>query len=66
MNKGVLGFLFGAAAGAALVMAYIHKDVISAAIKGEELPEAPEGCPFSKCESDDELPIELELEPDAI
>lgn len=66
MSKGILGFVCGAAAGAALVMAYIHKDVITAAIKGEELPEAPEGCPISKSESDDELPIELELEPDSI
>ena len=66
MSKGLLGFVVGAAAGAALAMAYIHKDVITAAIKGEELPEAPEGCPASKCEADDEIPVELELEPDAI
>lgn len=66
MSKGILGFVCGAAAGAALVLAYLHKDVITAAIKGEELPKAPEGCPFSKCEPDDEPEIELELEPDSI
>lgn len=47
MSKALFGFIGGLAAGAALTMAYLHRDVITAAIKGEELPEAPEGCPFA-------------------
>ena len=48
--KGLLGFACGMAVGAGLVMLYLHKDVIKAACTGEELPEAPECCPFSKAE----------------
>lgn len=57
MSKGFLGFIGGLAAGAVLTMAYIHREVITAAIKGDELPEAPKGCPFSK---DDEVNEEFE------
>ena len=31
-----------------LVMLYMHRKLIVAAIKGEELPEAPKGCPAYK------------------
>lgn len=46
--KGLFGFVCGMAAGAGLVMLYLHKDAIKAVCTGEELPEAPERCPFSK------------------
>ncbi len=34
--------------GAVLMLLYMHRGLIAAAIKGEELPEAPEGCPAHK------------------
>ena len=34
--------------GFTLVMLFVHRQLIVAAIKGEELPEAPEGCPAYK------------------
>ena len=34
--------------GFTLVMLYMHRQLIVAAIKGEELPEAPKGCPAYK------------------
>ena len=46
-----------------LVFAYLHKAAIFACVKGEELPDAPECCPFGKAESDDIEAIEKELEP---
>ena len=48
--KGLFGFACGLAAGAALTLLYLHKDAIMAACTGEEIPEAPENCPFSKKE----------------
>ena len=50
MSKGAIGFIGGMLAGAAATMLYLHRDVIKAAVAGEELPEAPASCPFSKCE----------------
>ena len=50
MSKGFAGFIGGLITGAALILAYLHRDAICAAVKGEELPEAPDGCPFSDCE----------------
>lgn len=38
----------GIVIGAFLVMLYLHRRVIAAAIKGEEMPKAPESCPYSK------------------
>lgn len=52
MSKGFIGFICGLAAGVALVFAYLHKAAILACIKGDELPEAPESCPFSKVEDE--------------
>lgn len=37
--------IFAALCGA---MLWVHRGLIAAAIKGEELPEAPEGCPAFK------------------
>lgn len=42
--------LGGVCVGAVLVMAYLHRGMIVAAIKGEEMPEAPKGCPAYKGE----------------
>lgn len=41
-------FLFGLCTGFCLVMLYLHRKLIVAAIKGEKLPEAPESCPAYK------------------
>lgn len=47
--KKIIGFVLG---GVCLCftayMLYLHRRLILAAIKGEELPEAPEGCPAYK------------------
>lgn len=34
--------------GGAFVLLYLHRNLIIAAIKGEELPKAPKGCPAYK------------------
>ncbi|MBQ6152701.1 MAG: hypothetical protein IJJ15_03040 [Ruminococcus sp.] len=54
MMKGLFGFVCGVAAGAGLVMLYLHKDAIKALCTGEEMPEAPECCPFSKATESEE------------
>ena len=48
MKKILISFLSGVIAGFAAVMLFMHKDLVKAAIKGEKLPEAPEGCPACK------------------
>ena len=45
MKKFACTFLFDALVGALLVMLYLHRRVIAALIRGEEVPKAPEGCP---------------------
>lgn len=40
--------------GVCLVMAYLHRGMILAALKGEPMPEAPEGCPAFKGKSEAE------------
>ena len=47
MKKSVV-FLCGVCTGVFLIMLYLHRGLIVAAIKGEELPEAPESCPAYK------------------
>ena len=50
--KKILIRLFGEAIlGGILVLLYLHRNLIIAAIKGEELPKAPKGCPAYKAES---------------
>lgn len=50
--KKILTRLFGEAIlGGILVLLYLHRNLIIAAIKGEELPKAPKGCPAYKAES---------------
>lgn len=43
MKKGIV-FLCGLLSGVLLIMLYLHRGVIVAAIKSEALPEAPESC----------------------
>ena len=47
VKKGIV-FLCGVFSGLCLVMLYLHRGLIAAAIKGEKLPEAPESCPAYK------------------
>lgn len=37
--------------GGILVLLYLHRNLIIAAIKGEKLPKAPKGCPAYKAEN---------------
>ena len=43
--KKTFAFLGGLCTGIWLVMVWLHKELIVAAIKGEKLPEPPESCP---------------------
>ena len=49
--KKCITFLCGVVTGVFAIMLYLHRGLIAAAIKGEELPEAPESCPAYKKES---------------
>ena len=42
------GLGIGLCAGVCLVMLWLHRELIVAAIKGQPLPEAPESCPAFK------------------
>ena len=49
--KKILSRLFiEAVVGGIFAMVYLHRNLIMAAIKGEELPKAPKGCPAHKAE----------------
>lgn len=54
MNKSFLAFIEGICTGVFLIMLYLHRHVIKAAITGEEMPKAPKSCPAYKPEDDDE------------
>lgn len=54
MNKSFLSFIGGICTGAFLIMLYLHRGMIKAAITGGEMPKAPEGCPAFKPEDDAE------------
>ncbi|MBQ3416686.1 MAG: hypothetical protein IJH32_02510 [Ruminococcus sp.] len=45
MNKSFLSFIGGICTGVFLIMLYLHRGMIKAAITGGEMPKAPEGCP---------------------
>ncbi len=47
-KKSIIALVCGLFAGFAAVMLFLHRGLILAMITGEELPEAPEGCPASK------------------
>lgn len=51
--KTFLTFLGGICTGILLIMLYLHKGMIIAALNGEKLPDAPECCPAFKPEDDD-------------
>ena len=53
MNKSFLAFIGGICTGIILIMLYFHRGLIKAALCGEELPKAPEGCPAFKPEDDE-------------
>ena len=46
--KKISVFLCGLFTGLCLIMLWLHRGMIVAAIKGEEMPEAPESCPAYK------------------
>ena len=51
LMKKILNRLVGEAIlGGVFVLLYLHRNLIMAAIKGEELPTAPKGCPAHKAE----------------
>ncbi len=52
--KSFLAFVGGICTGVCLIMLYLHRGMIKAAITGEEMPKAPESCPAFKPEDDDE------------
>lgn len=39
------GLCVGLCVGMCLVMLWLHRSMIAAAVKGKPMPEAPEGCP---------------------
>ena len=45
MKKSLISFACGICTGFILVMCFLHRKLIMAAIKGEKLPETPENCP---------------------
>ena len=53
MKKAII-FISGLCSGVLLVMLWLHRGMISAAVKGEPLPEAPKGCPAFKDEENNE------------
>lgn len=46
--KNLLSVAGGIIVGMFLIMLYMHRRVIVAAIRGDEIPKAPESCPYSK------------------
>ena len=46
--KKFIAFACGVCVGFTAVLLYLHRGLIAAAVRGEELPEAPEGCPACK------------------
>ena len=51
LMKKILNRLVGEAVlGGVFVLLYLHRNLIIAAIKGEELPKTPKGCPAHKAE----------------
>lgn len=49
--KKAFELLCAALFGASLVLLYLHRGMILAAIRGEEMPEAPDSCPAFKKEA---------------
>lgn len=51
--KSWLAFLFGICTGLFLMLLYLHRRVIKAALCGEELPKVPAGCPAYQPENEE-------------
>lgn len=64
--KKLIAFLCGVCLGIGLMLAYLHRGMILATLKGEPMPEAPEGCPAFRKEPEAEAPEtpEPESEPE--
>lgn len=54
MNKSFFAFIGGICTGVFLIMLYLNRNVIKAAITGGEIPKAPKSCPAYKPEEDDD------------
>ena len=54
MSKSFFAFIGEICTGMFLIMLYLHRNVIKAAITGGEMPKAPKSCPAYKPEDDDE------------
>lgn len=52
--KSFFAFIGGICTGVCLIMIYLHRRMIKAAITGGEIPKAPESCPAFRPEDDDE------------
>ena len=50
--KSFLAFIVGICTGVFLIMLYLHRGMIRAAITGGEMPKAPESCPAFRPEDD--------------
>ena len=48
LKKILTRLIIEAIVGGIFAMVYLHRNLIMAAIKGEELPKAPKGCPAYK------------------
>lgn len=53
MNKPFLAFLGGICTGIFLIMLYLHRNVIKAAVTGEEMLKAPKSCPAFRAKDDE-------------
>ncbi len=51
LKKILTRLIIEAIVGGIFAMVYLHRELIMAAIKGEELPKAPKGCPAYKEET---------------
>ncbi len=51
LKKILTRLIIEAIVGGIFAMVYLHRGLIMAAIKGEELPKAPKGCPAYKEET---------------
>lgn len=54
MNRSIFAFMVGVCTGVFLIMLYLHRNVIKAAITGGEMPKAPKSCPAYDPEDNDE------------
>ena len=53
MNKSFLAFIGGICTGVFFIMLYLHRNVIKAAVTGEEMLKAPKSCPAFRAKDDE-------------